>query len=134
MDRRPTVINVGVSTLLMLFSVLCLTVFAVLALVSANSQAKLTQKAADAVTNYYLADTRAADIFDEVKSGNLSSVEKTVSNGMTYYRYGVDVDGKQQLQVVLSDSGGILDIVTWKLIWTGAWEIDKDIEVWIPNP
>lgn len=95
--NQPAFFNVGGATLLMLFAVLCLTVFAVLSLISAKSQSALVQKSADAVTAYYQADTRAAEIYDEVAAGNLSSVKITDLAAVPGYTYSVKIDGNQEL-------------------------------------
>ena len=128
--NQPAFFNVGGATLLMLFAVLCLTVFAVLSLISAKSQSALVQKSADAVTAYYQADTRAAEIYDEVAAGNLSSVKTQASAAGTSYTYSVKIDDNQELQVALTENNGKLAIVTWKVCATGDWNIDEHLDVW----
>ena len=50
---------VGGSSLLVIFAVLCLTVFALLTLSTAAADSRLSQDAADAVEAYYQADSQA---------------------------------------------------------------------------
>lgn len=52
-------INIGGSSILMIFVLLCLVTFSVLSYVSANADYKLTKKAAQSVTRYYEADAQA---------------------------------------------------------------------------
>lgn len=59
--KRSTGINVGGSSILVIFVLLCLTTFATLSMVSANADYKLTQKASEAVSNYYAADCLAEE-------------------------------------------------------------------------
>ena len=47
---------------------------------------------------YYQADTRAAEIYDEVAAGNLSSVKTQTSAAGTIYTYSVKIDDNQELQ------------------------------------
>lgn len=63
--------GVGISSLLLIFVVLCLTTFAVLSYLTANADHKLTDKTGDTVSAYYAADGAAqqklADIDDALK-------------------------------------------------------------------
>jgi len=60
--KRGFGINVGSSSVLMVFILLCLTTFATLSLVSANADRKLAQKAAAVSTRYYEADAFAEEL------------------------------------------------------------------------
>lgn len=60
-EKSGTGIGVGSSSILVVFVVLCLTAFATLSLVSANSDYKLTKKSATAVQEYYVADCLAEE-------------------------------------------------------------------------
>lgn len=57
--KRSTGVNVGGSSILVIFILLCLTTFATLSMVSANADLKLTEKAASATQEYYAADAQA---------------------------------------------------------------------------
>lgn len=57
--KRKIKMSVGVSSMLMIFVVLCLTTFAVLSYVTANADAQLTDKAVQAAQRYYEADNQA---------------------------------------------------------------------------
>ena len=50
----------------MIFATLCLTVFAVLSLTTANAERKLAEKAAQAVQDYYAADLACARKAEEI--------------------------------------------------------------------
>lgn len=51
----------GISSILMIFVMLCLTIFGVLSFVTANADNRLTQKNQTAVQAFYKADAKAAD-------------------------------------------------------------------------
>ena len=132
--RKSAPINVGTSSIMMLFAVLCLTVFSVLSLVSARSQASLARKSADAVSAYYAADTRAAGIYEELRAGGLPETV-TVSEypDGTYYAYEVPVDENQVLSVLVCQAGEEFEILSWKVTSTADWSADGQINVWGGN-
>ena len=49
-------ISIGTSSIVMIFVVLCLTVFAVLSFISADADFRLTERTADSTGYYYKAD------------------------------------------------------------------------------
>lgn len=57
--KKYTFSHFGFSTILVIFIMLCMATFATLSLVSANSDYRLSKKAADKTTGYYRADTIA---------------------------------------------------------------------------
>lgn len=61
-----TGVGVGSSSILVIFILLCLTTFATLSMVSANSDLKLTEKMAASTRAYYDADARAELILAEI--------------------------------------------------------------------
>jgi len=60
--RKMSFTTVGGSSILTIFAVLCFVVFALLSLSTAKANSNLTNKATDATTNYYKADTEAEEI------------------------------------------------------------------------
>lgn len=57
--RAPSHMGVGVASIVMIFTVLCLTALGVLALSSARSKARLSDKRAEYVMAYYEAEAQA---------------------------------------------------------------------------
>ena len=60
---------VGGSSLLVIFAVLCLTVFALLTLSTAAADSRLSQDAAAAVEAYYQADSQAEALWARLRAG-----------------------------------------------------------------
>ena len=60
---------VGGISLLVVFAVLCLTVFALLALTTVQADNRLADASAKAVTDYYAADCRAQEILARLRNG-----------------------------------------------------------------
>ncbi len=130
--------NVGSTSIVMIFAVLCLTVFAVLSLATANTEKTLAEKSAQAVTDYYAADCRAVDRYhalaQSLSEGNCDfaalDMEVTPTGGFRTITYTEPVDDSQQLLVTLSEQNGTLTILTWQVVTTDDWQADETLGVW----
>lgn len=66
-EKAPTpFFNIGTSSLLVIFLILCLVTFAILTLTSAKSDADFAEKLAHHKTNYYAACSTAESTLDEI--------------------------------------------------------------------
>lgn len=76
-EKQPGIINAGFSSLLMIFTILCLVTFAALSLVSANRDKKLADTELNNTTAYYSAcsqaEIRLAELDSAVKAGDVPS-------------------------------------------------------------
>ena len=110
--------GVGVSSIVLIAAVLCLTVFAVLSLVSARNDIALSERTAESAATYYAADRKAQFIIAEVDAlagdddFTIDGVEK---DGGTV-RFQVIVDENRVLNVVLDTSGGSAEIIDYRLL------------------
>ncbi len=97
---------VGGSSLLMIFAVLCLTVFALLAVGSARSAARLSDASADACAAYYSADVKAEEIFARIREGNIP--DGVTADGGNVYSYSVAISDGLDLSVSVrqNEDGG----------------------------
>lgn len=77
-------INVGGSSILIIFVLLCLTTFATLSLVSANADYILAQKSADTTQEFYLADTMAEQKLSEIDAC-LAQAESAAADEEGYF-------------------------------------------------
>ena len=119
---------------MMLFAVLCLTVFSILSLVSARAQAALAEKSADSVSSYYKADSIACDIYQDIKNDVISdNVELFFMADGNYYFYEVPIDESQILSVVIKQLYDSYEVLTWKVIYTADWNADENLNVWDGN-
>ncbi len=145
--RTTSGIHVGSATLVMLFSVLCLTIFAVLSVVTAGNAWTLAEKSADATTNYYAADSQAIQIYNQIAADfngdfdqhfsfpaefNYISHEISQIEGVNYLNYWIAIDENQQLwvQLSLSQTGQTLQILHWQVEATGTWNADQTLNLW----
>ena len=70
-QERVKLPAVGGSSLLVIFTVLCLTVFALLGLETVRANCRLTDAAADSVASYYAADAQAESIVALLRTGEI---------------------------------------------------------------
>ena len=122
---------VGGSSLLVIFTVLCLTVFALLGLGTVQARGRLTDAAANSVSAYYAADLQAETILARLRSGE--TVDGVVWDG-DCYTYHVPVSERQVLAVTVRLTEENYDILRWQTVSTAAWEADDSIELWDGEP
>lgn len=123
---------VGGSSLLVIFAVLCLTVFALLTLSTAAADGRLSRDAADAVEAYYQADSQAEALWARLRAGERpEEVTETAEDaGSTLYEYTVPVSQGQELRISLRLEDGIWTVVQWQAVSTVDWQADEDLTVW----
>ncbi len=118
-------INIGSATLLTLFAVLCLTIFSLLSLMSANNEWALATRTAEANTAYYVADLEAAKILEQLQAGEMP--DGVTSEFFGGYSYSVPIDDAQILKVEL---GFDMSVTTWQVISVAEWAPDDSLDVW----
>lgn len=136
--KKSSGMNVGSATLVMLFSVLCLTIFAVLSVVTAGNAWTLAEKSSDAVTAYYVADLQAIEIYDEITANYEGAFTLPTTcvggiiqiDGEERLNYWIAIDDNQQLWVQLYDQDGTPQVARWEVQANGTWEADQSIQVW----
>ena len=129
----------GGSSLLTVFAVLCLTVFALLSLSTVRADLRLAQRSRQAVQDYYAADCRAQEILARLRTGQPLpegvSVE-TVSvdyadHGEEIHSYAVPISDTRELQVeVRMDAPDDYEVLRWQVVNTGEWSFDGGLEIW----
>ena len=135
-ERRPVV---GLLTLLVIFSVLCLTILSVLSYSTAKYEKTLSRKNADAASAYYKADGWCADAANDLYSvwragGDLAAAAGKYGGS---YQDGVvtfsrAVDGARLLTVKI-DTRSTFTVTAWNTAPQGEWEADDSLHVWDGN-
>lgn len=125
---------VGGSSLLTVFAVLALTVFALLSLSTVRADVRLADSAARAVTDYYAADCRAQEILARLRNGEKpEDVELfamlTESGGIDYY-YTVPISDTQELQVEVLLDGAEWEVLRWQAASSVEWMGSDTFIVW----
>ena len=115
----------GGSSLLVVFAVLSLTVFALLSLSTVRADRRLGERTAQAVSQYYAADAKAQEILARLRAGE--TPEGVTMEGDEYV-YGCPVSENETLQVRVRAEGW--RVLRWQVEYTGKWEPNQEIEVW----
>ena len=126
-ERRMSTPIVGGSSLLVIFAVLCLTVFALLGLSTVQAGGRLSQKMAEAVSNYYEADCLAEEIYARLRSGEVP--DEVTKNG-NEYSYVCPISDTEELQIALEKDGTDWTVTKWQAVSTVEWENDDSLELW----
>lgn len=117
----------GLSALLVIFAVLCLTVFAVLSLSTVRADRRLQEQSVSAVEGWYAADTAAETILARLRAGETVS---HVEQDGTVYRYACKISETQALAVEVRVDGTDYEILRWQAMSTTDWQADTSLPVW----
>ena len=128
--NRRGITLVGGSSLLVIFSVLCLTVFALLALSTVKADIRIADASIQSIEEYYRADCEAEEILAQIRQGN---VPDGVEQDGDVYAYSCHVSDTQVLSVIAEVTDTNYKIYQWKMILTEQWSPDEYIEVWTPD-
>jgi len=135
-------IGVGSASIVLVFAVLCLTIFSLITFVVAGNDKALVEAKVDMVTGYYRADALAelilADILAAKEAGNIPETIREVqintghneSSGLETTYFLCDISDTKALYVSLALHNDSFDILSWRMYDKGEWEIDDSINVW----
>lgn len=124
-EQKAAVPVIGASSLLVIFAVLCMTVFALLGLSTVRADKRLSDVRTEAVAAYYAADCQAEQILAQLRSGILPQ-GVTEEDGIC--RYSCSISPTQALQVEVRR--GDWKILRWQAVSTVSWQGDESITVW----
>lgn len=130
-------INIGSSTLIMIFALLCLVVFSLLAYKTALNEKNLALKVSNETKSYYEADYKATEIKNRIENNiangrsiaSFADYEKNI-NGINYIGYSVKIDENKKLVVELKRSGNDLKIVKWAEVNEASEDYNNKLDVW----
>ena len=130
-------INIGSSTLIMIFALLCLVVFSLLAYKTSLNEKNLALKVSNETKAYYEADYKATKIKNKIKN-NIISGKSIVSlvdyekkrNGSNYIGYSVKIDEYKKLDVEIKRSGSNLKVVKWVEVNEASEDYNNKLDVW----
>jgi len=132
-------IGVGSSSIVLVFAVLCLTVFSLITFVVAGNDKALVDAEANLVKGYYAADALAEHIVAELaQSDTIPDKILGVDIGVGYdMASGADtayfrcaISDQKELYVLLAMNGDSYDILSWRMLDTDEWVADDNINVW----
>ena len=139
--KREFGVNIGTSSILLIFVILCLVSFASLSIVSATADQKLTTKVSDRTISYYEACNKAEEKLAQIDS----YLSETYADGLTkdaYFQkvgnqlsYAIPISDLQTLEVHLSllyptkNNPYFYEISSWQVVTTGTLEYDETLPV-----
>lgn len=127
MSKREAPPAVGGSSLLVIFAVLCLTIFALLGLSTVRADSRMAEASYAAVQGYYEADAKAEEILAQLRAG---IVPEGVQKENNCYCYRCEVSEVQELAVEVEVIGNAYRILRWQLVSTTEWEADDIMNLW----
>jgi len=135
-------LQIGTSSLILIFVVLCLTIFSVLSLMSATNEMRLAQKSLTTVAQYYEADSLAEMKLKEIDQAikDARSLKTQLgenydpATGKIYYEIPINENLVLcvELQVINGAKHGEkrYNILKWQEVNRGSYELDDSLPVW----
>ncbi len=150
-------VPIGTSLMLMVFVLTCLITFAALSFISSNNDNEMSISTAESNDEYYLAESKAQENLKEIDgvlseeysskgSGYLDSAISILSenkeykidtvNGIDYLSFEIPIDHEESLNAKIellspAEGQGFYRIKEWKLVYTGDWEADDTLPVFV---
>lgn len=121
---------VGGSSLLVIFAVLTLCVFALLSVSSVQAEKRISDASAQNITAYYEADRQAEEVFARLRSGETVS---GVTEAEGIYSYRCYISEHQYLAVELTQGDGSWQILRWQAVASPEPITDNTLPVWDGN-
>ena len=116
---------VGGSSLLVIFAVLCLTVFALLGFSTVQADQRLEEISVQAVEDYYSADAEAEKILALLRGGQ---VPEGVQLQDGIYSYSCKISDTQAIQVQVRAQDW--KVLCWQSVSTVYWTESDSLQVW----
>ncbi len=117
-DNTTVSIGIGLPTLMMIFTVLCMMVFACITYLQATYNEKESRKIVEASQEYYEAEFQASTLYEKIAQ-NPEDLELFQENDIEHegniYRYSVIINEGKRLQVTL-ELAEELKILRWQQI------------------
>ena len=130
-------LGVGSASIVLIFAVLCLTVFSLITFVVAANDKALVDTEAELVISYYKADAQAERILAVILTSDV--IPEAVEGVEIETQWGYDAELAQYL-CPISDKKALLvrlmlyedsyDILCWRMYDTAEWAFDDSLNVW----
>lgn len=132
----------GAVSLVMIFCVLCLAVFSVLTLATADRESKLSAMTARNAADYYEADRLAVSVVAALRDRSALPADVEIAHHIyAFYpdgsvedaEFSIPIGDNQALDVAVrlrDQAGKTCDILRWQTVYTGSWEPVDTLPVW----
>lgn len=119
--------GVGAASLLTIFAVLCLVVFALLSVATVQADTRLGDRSEAAVVGYYQADAQAEQMLAQLRTGKIPD-GVSLQDGV--YCYSCPISNTQVLAVQVKIEDDDYEILRWQAVSTTQWQPDEELPVW----
>ena len=132
-------VGVGSASIILVFAVLCLTVFSLITLLVARNDKALVDAEVELVVGYYEADALAERVFAEIRKAGVITdsipgvdikTDLDIESGNGLVEYTCKISDKKALTVKLAVDDSSFEILSWKMIDTEEWVFDDKLNVW----
>ena len=121
----------GVCSVLVILSLLCLTVFALLSVNTAKAGERLSTLQAQAISDYYEAEAQANLILAKLRGGEIPQGVKQEGN---IYSYRCRINDNTALYVKAQvNSRTDINILCWQRVSSNEWTPESNLPVWDGN-
>lgn len=151
--RKYPTINIGSSSMLVVFIILCLITFSVLSVASANNDRKYSEKIANRTTAYYKASNKAEELLSQIDDklkqiyeqynadylsqvpDVLTSIDGIDTSNFPSVSFSIPINDTQTLSVSLliqipeKESNTFYTITSWQEISTEVWNGDEPMNL-----
>ena len=117
---------VGVTSLMVIYAVLSLTIFSLLSLNTALADKRLAQSSIDSVASYYEADTEAERIYALIRKGEIPE-EVYEADGIYYYTCAITENRYIEVEVTKEEDGW--KVLKWRTVTEAPWE-EQLLDLW----
>ena len=134
-------VGIGSASIILVFAVLCLSVFSLITFVVAGNDKALIDAEAQLVTGYYDADRRAEQALAEIlETGDVSDDSLGIDDirftwdpvlSADVVQFNCRITDKKSLYVKVAIDFLSYDILSWKMIDTDEWQTDQGLNVWL---
>lgn len=118
MIKKRVGISPGSASLIMIFTIFCLTIFAVLTMISAKRESDISKINIQNTENYYSADLRATE-----------KIAEMTENGPEILTINEKIDDKSKLLVVAKKTNGKYKIIKHKTVITDDWKPEESSDL-----
>lgn len=148
-EHSKNKINIGISSLILIFIVLCLGTFSLLSLSSAKADLSLAERSAQSVKEYYRADKEGQQWVEKTDAVLLEEMkkrgDKTELSARLKERLGENYDPESgkvmtdipmergqslHIELILTGDETRYQCTSWYVYDSGEYAIDQDMPVW----
>jgi len=132
--------GVGSASIVLIFAVLCLTIFTIITYMVSNNERALIDAKAELITGYYEADALAEQILQDLLEADTTpdrlhgvdistKVNEDLGIETTYFYCKITDIKSLYVNLVIRDDS--FDILSWRMYAMDEWVFDDTINVWL---